>query len=405
VRDAARVVLALAVLRQTDGSLTAGSPAENGCGDDPHDDDGTHMNSMANGTVVLTGPTGGLGRAAALAIVNRPAAERPDLILVGRAGEALTEVAAHARAVGATAHEIGCDLARLADVRAAGRRVKDLVEAGAVRPLRAIVANAGVGVVDTHAASADGFELTFAVNYLAHAQLIGDLVDSLVAPARIVLLGSNTYHQNVFRRMLRVPPARWRDPNELALPTDAGVPATVEQGGVAYSNSKLAALYYAHELQRRVPTGINVVVFEPGFMPGTGLGRSHGPGLQRLGRVVQRIPGISSPTRSGPALAAVVLDERWAQLRNGAFVVKDQVRPVKPFAMDPARERRLREVTTELLTAASKTDATVSDNRPEGPHRWKHTGPRRTPSRWVWPRRPRSSPTTGFGSGRCSSRA
>ena len=311
------------------------------------------MNSIASGTVVLTGPTGGLGRAAALAIANRPAAERPDLVLVGRAGPALTEVAAAARAAGATVHEVGCDLARLADVRAAGQQVKHLLGVGTVRPLRAIVANAGVSVIDTRTASADGFELTFAVNHLAHAQLIGDLIESFVAPARIVLLGSNTYHQNVFRRILRVPPARWRDPAELAVPADAGAPATFEQGGIAYSNSKLAALYYAHELQRRVPAGINVAVFEPGFMPGTGLGRGHGPGLQRLGRVVARIPGVSSPTRSGPALASVVLDDRWARLRDGAFVVKDQVRRVKPFAMDPDREARLWDATTELLASAT----------------------------------------------------
>jgi NAD(P)-dependent dehydrogenase (short-subunit alcohol dehydrogenase family) len=59
-----------------------------------------------------------------------------------------------------------------------------------------LVANAGVSVTDTRAASADGYEMTFAINYLAHAQLIGDLLDSFTAPARIVLLGSNTYRSN-----------------------------------------------------------------------------------------------------------------------------------------------------------------------------------------------------------------
>ena len=311
------------------------------------------MNSIASGTVLLTGPTGGLGKAATLAIANRPAPELPDLLLVGRAGQALTEVAEDARAAGATVHEIGCDLARLADVRNAAQRAKDLLDTGAVRPLRALVANAGVSVVDTHNASADGYELTFAVNYLAHAQLVGDLLDSLVAPARIVLLGSNTYHQNIFRRMLRVPAPDWRDPIELARPTARDLPATVERGGIAYSNSKLAILYYAHELQRRAPTGIDVVVFEPGFMPGTGLGRDHGPGLQRIGRAMQRIPGVSSPTRSGPALASIVLDDRWANLRDGAFVVKDKERDVQPFAKDPAREARLWDATAELLNSAT----------------------------------------------------
>jgi len=311
------------------------------------------MNSIASGTVLLTGPTGGLGKAATLAIASRPAPERPDLLLVGRAGQALTEVAEKARAAGATVHEIGCDLARLADVRNVGRKVKDLLEAGAVRPLRGLLANAGVSVVDTRKASADGYELTFAVNYLAHAQLIADLLDSLVPPARIVLLGSNTYHQNIFRRMLGVPPADWRDPIELARPTMPDVPATLERGGIAYSNSKLAILYYAHELQRRAPTGINVAVFEPGFMPGTGLGRAQSAGIQRIGRVLQRIPGISSPTRSGPALASIVLDDRWVYLRDGAFVVKAKERDVKPFAKDPAREARLWDATAELLSPAT----------------------------------------------------
>jgi NAD(P)-dependent dehydrogenase (short-subunit alcohol dehydrogenase family) len=307
------------------------------------------MNAIASGTVLITGPTGGLGKATTLAIANRPTGQRPDLLLVGRPGTALTEVAAAARAAGATVQEIGCDLARLADVRDATQQVKGLLAAGAVRQLRAIVANAGVSVADTHNASADGYELTFAVNHLAHSQLIGGLLDSLTAPARVVLLGSNTYHQNIFRRILRVAPAVWRDPIELAQPTAADAPATIESAGIAYSNSKLAILYYAHELQRRAPAGVNVTVFEPGFMPGTGLSRGHGPGLQKIGRVIERIPGVSSPGRSGPTLASVVLDDRWAHLKDGAFVVKDQEREVKPFAIDPARESQLWEATAELL--------------------------------------------------------
>jgi NAD(P)-dependent dehydrogenase (short-subunit alcohol dehydrogenase family) len=307
------------------------------------------MHAIASGTVLITGPTGGLGKATTLALANRPTGQRPDLLLVGRPGTALAEVAAAARATGATVQEIGCDLARLADVRDATKQVKGLLAAGAVRPLRAIVANAGVSVADTHNVSADGYELTFAVNHLAHSQLIGSLLDSLTAPARVVLLGSNTYHQNIFRRILRVAPAVWRDPVELAQPTAADMPVTIESAGIAYSNSKLAILYYAHELQRRAPAGINVMVFEPGFMPGTGLSRGHGPGLQKIGRVIERIPGVSSPRRSGPLLAAIVLDDRWAHLSDGAFVVKDEKRDVKPFAIDPVRESRLWEATAELL--------------------------------------------------------
>lgn len=123
-------------------------------------------------------------------------------------------------------------------------------------------------------------------------------------------------------------------------------------GGIAYSNSKLAILYYAHELQRRVPAGVGVIVFEPGFMPGTGLGRAAGPALQRIGRAIGRLPGVSAPRTSGPALASIALDDRWSHLRDGAFVVVDSERDVQPFAIDRARENRLWDATAELLKEA-----------------------------------------------------
>ncbi len=297
------------------------------------------------GTVLITGPTGGLGRSTTLALAHRPALQRPDLMLVGRGGAGLTRVAAEARAAGATVVAIACDLANLTDVGAAVDVAQQTLRSRTVGPLRALIANAGISVHDTHGASADGYETTFAVNYLAHAALIGGLRDTLVPPARIVLLGSNTYHQNWPRKVLHVPPARWRDPIELAQPG-------VSPGGVAYSDSKLALLYYAHELQRRVRQGVHVVVFEPGFMPGTGLSRAFGPAAQRVGRLIERIPGVSSPARSGPMLASIALDDRWADLKDGAFVVKTERRDVQPFAQDRTREARLWEATAELLGSA-----------------------------------------------------
>lgn len=307
------------------------------------------MTTSTTGTVLITGPTSGLGRSAVLAMANRSPRRRPDLLLVGRPGQRLDSITAEVRAAGATAHAIGADLASLADVRAAGKTARSLLDDGEVRPLRAVIGNAGVSVVDTRTASADGYELTFAVNHLAHAQLVRDLAGALVAPARIVLLGSNTYYLNTPRRLLGVPPAVWRDPLDLARPAGAGAEPGARDAGIAYSNSKLAILYYAHELQRRLPDGVAVTVFEPGFMPGSGLSRGHRPALQRVGRAIGRIPGVSTPERSGPLLAAMALDERWAHLRDGAFVVKTAEREVQPFARDREREERLWEATEQLL--------------------------------------------------------
>ncbi|MFC7277026.1 SDR family NAD(P)-dependent oxidoreductase [Paractinoplanes rhizophilus] len=299
-------------------------------------------------SVLITGPTRGLGRAATPALAGHPA--RPDLLLVGRGGPGLTAVAGDARARGARVHTIPADLSRLADVREAAATVRNLLETGAVRPLSALIGNAGAMSADTRRASADGHELTFAVNYLAHAQLIEGLLTSLTAPARIVLLGSNTYRANFWRRLLNVPEAQWRDPVELARPATGDAHPGMTASGVAYSNAKLAILYYAHELQRRAPAGVGVSVFEPGWMPGTALGRDAPAGLRAVMRAIARIPGVATPASSGPILASMALDPKWASLRDGAFVVRGKVTEVHAMAQDRARERRLWDATAELLS-------------------------------------------------------
>lgn len=308
------------------------------------------------GTVLITGPTGGLGEATTLEMARRTESGRPDLLLVGRPSRRMTEVAAEARAAGAHAYEIPCDLSRLSDVRAAAANVRDLLATGAVRPLHALVANAGVSPRDDRSASADGYELTFAVNHLAHAQLIGDLLGSFTAPARIALLGSNTYKAGRAKQMRGVRPAEWRDPVDLARPSPADSPGGVRSAAVAYATSKLAILYYAHELQRRAADGIGVCVFDPGFMPGTGLSREHHRAVRATMRILQRVPGMAHPSRSGPALASVVLDERWAHLRDGVYVDIDKETEQPPFAYDREREQRLWEVTAELLEWAAAVD-------------------------------------------------
>ena len=311
------------------------------------------------GTAVITGATGGLGRALAVEMANRPLADRPDLLLVGRAGKSLADVTETVRAAGATAYEVPCDLSRLSEVRAAAGVIKGMLSEGQVRPLHGLAANAGLSSIDSRVASADGYEMTFAVNYLAHAELIGDLLGSFTAPARIVLVGSDTYYVNTMRRMMQVPAAEWRDPVELARPAPADSKPSVQTAGIAYSNSKLAIIYYAHELQRRAPEGIHVIVFEPGWMPGTGLSRQQSPALQRISRLMAHLPGISSPTRAAPAFASVILDPKWSHLRDGAYVVLDKETDVQPFAKDREREGRLWEATAELLGSARSADSAM----------------------------------------------
>lgn len=81
--------------------------------------------------------------------------------------------------------------------------------------------------------------------------------------------------------------------------------------GVAYSTAKPALLYYAHELQRHVVAGIAVSVFEPGWMPGTALGRGAPAPLRAVSRALGRVPGVSTPQRSAPCWP------RWPSATSG----------------------------------------------------------------------------------------
>ena len=83
------------------------------------------------------------------------------------------------------------------------------------------------------------------------------------------------------------------------------------------------------------------------------LGREAPQALQAMARGLQRIPGMASPDRSGPIMASIVLDDRWAHLRDGAYVVIDQVDEQPAFTHDRERELRLWDATGELLEQAA----------------------------------------------------
>jgi NAD(P)-dependent dehydrogenase (short-subunit alcohol dehydrogenase family) len=120
-------------------------------------------------TILVTGSSDGLGR-----FVSRELAARGASVLVhGRNAEKTSAVASE---VGGRA--VVADLSSLDQVRALADEVGEL---------DTLVNNAGVYVPE-RSLSADGFELTFAVNYLAHFLLTALLLPR--GPARIVNVSS-----------------------------------------------------------------------------------------------------------------------------------------------------------------------------------------------------------------------
>jgi NAD(P)-dependent dehydrogenase (short-subunit alcohol dehydrogenase family) len=143
-------------------------------------------------TILLTGATDGLGRA----LAGRLAGDRASLILHGRDEARLARIADELAAEhGARPRTVVADLAELAQVRRMAEEVR-----GLTGRLDVLVSNAGIGSGEpdgrTRRTSADGYELRFAVNYLAGFLLTVELLPLLrkSAPARIVNVASIGQH-------------------------------------------------------------------------------------------------------------------------------------------------------------------------------------------------------------------
>jgi NAD(P)-dependent dehydrogenase (short-subunit alcohol dehydrogenase family) len=130
------------------------------------------MRPLEEQAILVTGSSDGHGKRVAQELASRGA----NVLVHGRDRDRTEAVA---REIGSEQVRIG-DLASLDDVRRL---------AGEIDALDTLVNNAGLISLERRA-SADGYELTFAVNYLSHFLLTRLLLPRLREPARIVNVSS-----------------------------------------------------------------------------------------------------------------------------------------------------------------------------------------------------------------------
>ncbi len=192
---------------------------------------------------VITGATGGLGLETALILVKTGA----DVILVGRnsvKGRVAEALIRQKYKNGNVRFELA-DMASLTSIRNFADR---MLATG--RPIDILVNNAGIMAPHNRGTTADGFELQFGTNYLSHFALTARLLPLLrAAKARIVQLSSFGHRTGTIQL------------DDL----------NYEQGYdpfPVYSQSKLAMLMFALELDRRSIVngwGLTSVAAHPGF--------------------------------------------------------------------------------------------------------------------------------------------
>ena len=197
---------------------------------------------MAGKSVLVTGGTGGIGKATAIGL----AALGARVGITGRDQARAAAAAAGIRAAtgNAAVDAFAADMSAQAQVRRLAAQV-----AGTYPRLDVLVNNVGGFWAHRHV-TADGLEYTFALNHLAPFLLTNLLLDRLTAsaPARIVTVSSGAQAQG------RI------DFDDLQGERNYS-------GQRAYSQSKLANVMFTYELARRLEgTGVTATVLHPGVV-------------------------------------------------------------------------------------------------------------------------------------------
>ncbi len=303
----------------------------------------TH-NSSRRRTVAITGATSGLGRAVALVLLEQ-GHHVVALVRDPAKGADLANEAASQNLSGQVSIA-ECDLASLPMITQA---VAEFASGEHPEP-DAIICNAGVQIVNGVRRSAQGYELTMAVNVLGHQRLVSGLIPLLAPGSRIVMLGSETHRGGM--AAWGFPAPRWTNPETLFAP-DVDASRSSNAGRIRYANSKLGCVYLATEINRRFGSmGLMATTYDPGLMPETGLDRDYPVYVRRLYHtmipLIVRLPGAKSLSESATDLAWLVIDEEpggW----GGAYVSGRKRRAPAPLALNAANAEQLWEVCERLV--------------------------------------------------------
>ena len=278
--------------------------------------------SMAGRTVLITGGTGGIGRATAVGL----AALGARIAITGRSIGRAEAAAADIR--GATGNPdvdaFGADLSSQSEVRRLASEVLD-----AYPRLDVLVNNVG-GFWATRHVTEDGLERTFAVNHLAAFLLTDLLLDRLKAsaPARVVTVSSNAQSLGAIDFEDLQGERRY-------------------SGQDAYNQSKLASVLFTYELARRlVGTGVTATVLHPGVV-NSGFGAEDPSRIFRLLVPLWR-PFMKTP-QQGAATSIYLASSPEVEGATGTFFANGKPQISSKTSYDESAAGRLWRVSARLV--------------------------------------------------------
>ena len=275
---------------------------------------------MSGQVCMITGATSGIGLATARALARMDA----HLVMVGRNPKKGADTVASIR------QESGNDGVEflLADlsVQAQVRRLAAEFQERHSR-LDVLLNNAG-GFYLRRKLSADGIEMTWALNLLSPFLLTNLLLDTLKAsaPARIISVSSGMH-------------------NSAHLDFEDLEGERKYSGTGAYGQSKLALVLFTYELARRLEgTGVTVNALHPGFVA-TGIGQDGVPILKLVSPLLRLI--AMSP-EEGAETSIYLASSPEVKGVTGRYFVEKQSAQSSQASYDQAAAQRLWEVCVRM---------------------------------------------------------
>ncbi|QBR94525.1 SDR family oxidoreductase [Nocardioides euryhalodurans] len=287
---------------------------------------------MVGRTVLVTGGTGGIGRATAVGLARMGARVAVTGRDRDRADAAAGEIR-DARPAG-TAEPVLfiADMSSQQEVR----HLADEVLAALPR-IDVLVNNVG-GYWNTRHATEDGLERTFAVNHLAPFLLTHLLWDRLTlgGPARVVTVASHAHAQG-------------------RIDFDDLQGERHYSGARAYNQSKLANVLFSFELARRLAgTAVTANALHPGVVS-TAFGADDPARVQRLLVPLLR-PVMKSPTQ-GAATSIHLASAPEVERVSGGYFANSKPKRATKLSHDEAVAARLWRVSSELAGLAQQPTA------------------------------------------------
>jgi NAD(P)-dependent dehydrogenase (short-subunit alcohol dehydrogenase family) len=276
------------------------------------------MTSTTKKTALVTGATDGIGIPTAIELARRGFR----VILHGRRDERLARAESLVRAAvpDASLETARADLSSLAEMHAMGRAL-----AARHHAIHALVLNAGV-FAKGHEKSRDGFELTMAVNHLAHFVLAKELLDRVRVGAsrdghgRVVTVSSMAHRSGaVDLEGLRI----------------GGRLTDYE----AYAESKLLNVVFAAELARReraANSGVTSNSLHPGVLTTKLLETGFGRG--------------GAPVEEGATTSVFLASDPSVATTSGAYFVSSRIAPHHPSVDDAKLGAEVWSITEALVS-------------------------------------------------------